>query len=77
MQLSSAAYEHYWQKGWCVVEGVFAIEECDDMAALAVEVSQREMAADSSYVADRSDDGSQVLPRKIAGPFAKIGRAHV
>lgn len=71
MQLNSVAYEHYWQKGWCVVEGVFAAEECDAIAALAMDISQREMAADSSYVADRSADGSQVLPRKIAGPFAK------
>lgn len=71
MQLDSAEYDHYWHRGWCVVEGVFAVEECDAIAGLAMEISQREMVVDDSYVADCSDDGRQLLPRKLSGPFDK------
>lgn len=71
MQLPSASYKHYWEKGWCVVEGVFNAEEIDRIVELAMQISQREMDADSSYIADRSQNGAEVLPRKIGGPFGK------
>ena len=71
MQLSKSSYDHYWAKGWCVVEHVFGAAEIDRIVALAMEISQREMDADSNYIADRSSDGAEVLPRKIGGPFDK------
>jgi len=71
MELPTTCYEHYWQKGWCVVENVFDAEEIDHITALAMEISQREMDANSNYIADQSEDGAEVLPRKIGGPFDK------
>ncbi|MFT5085931.1 MAG: phytanoyl-CoA hydroxylase [Candidatus Latescibacterota bacterium] len=71
MELPSASYEHYWHKGWCVVENVFGAEEIDRITALAMEISQREMDTSSNYAADRSEDGAGILPRKIGGPFDK------
>ena len=65
------AYNHYWEKGWAVVEGVFSRDEADRIAQIALEVSQQEMQdSEDSYVVDASDEG-EIAPRKIDTPFLK------
>ena len=71
MKISQTAYDHYWQKGWVVVEQVFEREEAEQIAQVALSISQAELdAGESSYAVDRSDDG-QIAPRKIDRPFFK------
>ena len=71
MTISLKAYNHYWEKGWVVVESVYAPSEVDRIAQLAVEVSDTELKeyADS-YAVDRAADGT-IAPRKISQPFFK------
>ena len=64
-------YQHYWEKGWAVVENVFAAEEAERIAQLALHISQAELKSGGDrYVADASDDG-EFAPRKIERPFSK------
>ena len=71
-------YNHYWEKGWAVVEGVFSREEADRIAQIALEVSQQELAQanepegefSQNYVVDASAEGD-IAPRKIDRPFLK------
>ena len=63
--MKQAVYEHYWEKGWTVVEGVFSREEADRVAQIALETSQQELAkGGDSYVVDASSEG-EIAPRKI------------
>ena len=64
MKLSQDAYNNYWERGWTVVEGVFGPQEAEDLAQVALEVAEKDLAA------DQSSDG-QLAPRKIAFPFTK------
>lgn len=74
MKATKSQYEHYWDKGWVVIEGVFTRDEAEAIAQLAEEVSMRELKPDSnSGAADRSADGA-MAPRKIAAPFYKDDR---
>lgn len=69
--LRQADCEHYWAKGWVVVEDVFPKEEAERIAQLALRISQEELTnAGDRYVADASADG-QLAPRKIDRPFWK------
>ena len=69
--MQTETQRHYWEKGWAVVEGVFSRDEADRIAIIALEVSQKELTADSaSYVVDESDEG-EIAPRKIDRPFGK------
>ncbi|MCY4091029.1 MAG: phytanoyl-CoA dioxygenase family protein [Caldilineaceae bacterium] len=69
--MQSETYNHYWQKGWAVMEGVFSREEADRIAQIALEVSTREMQeSEDSYVVDASA-GGETAPRKIDTPFLK------
>lgn len=71
MKISQAASDHYWKKGWAVVEGVFTHQEAEAIAQVALEVADQDLAADqSSFTADHSADG-RFAPRKIAFPFTK------
>lgn len=71
MKISQTAYDHYWEKGWAVVEGVFSHQEAEDLAQVALDVAEEDLAADQSgFTADRCADG-QLAPRKIAFPFTK------
>ncbi len=71
MKMDPKVFDHYWEKGWTVVEGVFSRREAEEIAQVALAVSQEELKADqSSFIADRSADG-QFAPRKIASPFLK------
>src|SRR5262245_9358158 len=70
--LNRQLYEHYWEKGWVVVEGVFERKEIDRIAALAITISFEELYAlpTPSYTVDVSGDG-KLAPRKIDWPFLK------
>lgn len=69
--MKPTAYEHYWEKGWAVVENVFTRDEAERIAQIALELSQQELAnANDRYVVDASADG-EVAPRKIDRPFGK------
>ena len=69
--MQSETYNHYWQKGWAVLEGVFSREEADRIAQIALDVSTQEMqGSDDSYVVDASAEG-EIAPRKIDTPFLK------
>ena len=43
MHISQHAYNHYWEKGWVAVEGVYSPDEVERIAQIAIEVSDREM----------------------------------
>ena len=69
--MEKSVYDHYWAKGWAVVDGVFTDEEADRIAQIALDVSQQELTAGGdSYVVDESADG-EIAPRKIMHPFRK------
>ena len=69
--MQSETYNHYWQKGWAVAEGVFSRQEVDRIAQIALDVSTQEMQeSDDSYVVDASAEG-ETAPRKIDTPFLK------
>ena len=69
--LNKTDYDHYWEKGWVVVEGVFSPAETDQIAEIALGVSQQELeSATDSYQMDSSETG-EVAPRKIMRPFLK------
>ena len=80
MHISQDAYNHYWKNGWVVVEGVYSPDEVEDIAQIAIEVSDREMKSslDSDeiaekgvgYAVDRAEDGT-IAPRKVEAPFLK------
>ena len=40
MQLTAEQCDHYWTKGWLVVEGVVATDAIDRVAELALEIGQ-------------------------------------
>ena len=71
MNISPKAYNHYWEKGWVVVEGVYTPSKIERIAQLAVEISDAELTEDAdSYAVDRAEDGT-IAPRKINQPFFK------
>ena len=67
-------YDHYWEKGWVVVEDVFAAAEVEHIAALAVDIGRQEMEREkvntSSFWTDMSQEG-ELAPRKVISPFTK------
>ena len=72
--MNRQAYNHYWEKGWVVVEGVFSAEEADRIAQLALEVSRQEMSDQGdNYVVDSSGTG-EVRPAKSCIPIASMPR---
>ena len=72
MNISQATYNHYWEKGWVVVEGVFAPEEVERIAQFALEVTNDEIqqGEPSNYAVDFTGDG-RTVPRKLVSPFEK------
>ena len=72
MTLDQKYYDHYWQKGWVVIEDVFRPEEAEDVAEAAVRIAQREQVGlrDKEFV-DISEDGKTVTPRKLRDLFIK------
>ena len=43
MHISQHAYNHYWEKGWVAVEGVYSPDEVERIAQIAIEVSDHEI----------------------------------
>ena len=79
MKLSPEHRDHYWQRGWVVVEGVFPANRARAMAALAETIARTELAELAkappsgqrrSYWADQGESG-ELAPRKIVQPFTK------
>lgn len=70
MLLSPEQREHYWAKGWVVVEGVIEPATVERVAQRALEIARGQIsAASNSYQADRSEDGQVIEPRKLDHPF--------
>ena len=72
VKLERKHHDHYWQKGWVVIEGVFRPDEADRVADAAVRIAEREQAGlrDKEFV-DISEDGRVVTPRKLKDLFIK------
>ena len=69
--MNHADCDHYWEKGWVVVEGIYDVDEVDSMSQLAIEISNKELKENAgSGVVDRQIDGA-IAPRKINQPFLK------
>lgn len=65
-------YDHYWNKGWVVIEEVFSGEQVERIGALALTYADNEPnAARPGYNMDPSPDGTQKAPRKVDHPFLK------
>jgi phytanoyl-CoA hydroxylase len=65
LTIGKEQYDHYWSKGWIVVERVYTPEDADRVAALAVEVTDKEYAGlATGYLVDCCEEG-KVFPRKI------------
>jgi len=72
MQLAAALRDHYWAKGWVVVEGVFPPAVVEPIAALALELAERELSpSQGPDRVDRSADGTVVVPRKLDRAFGR------
>ncbi len=66
--------DHYWDKGWVVVENIYTRDECESLATFATDIAEREtVKADANYAVDRTDTG-QALPRKLDHPFKRDQR---
>ena len=78
MELTREQRDTYRSKGWLVVEGVIPPEQVEWAAQRALDIAQGLISAGSTnYQADRSPDGTVVLPRKLESPFqrdAALGR---
>lgn len=70
--VSDQALASYRDKGWAIVEGVFAAEEIDRVVAVAMQVSRAELLArpDDASTVDAGEDG-HLGPRKVDYPFLK------
>jgi len=65
-------YDHYWSKGWVVIEDVFSTQRVERIGALALTYADNEPnAARPGYNIDLSPDGTQQAPRKVDHPFLK------
>jgi ectoine hydroxylase-related dioxygenase (phytanoyl-CoA dioxygenase family) len=62
----------FHRNGWLVVEGVFAPEEADEVARLALETADAMDVEESmeGYLLDRSGSG-ETAPRKIDSPYLR------
>lgn len=71
MALDKEHYDHYWSKGWVVVEDIFKPEEADRVAALAVAITDKEYAGlEPGYLVDHSENG-KLAPRKLDEVFLR------
>lgn len=71
MVTKESVFEHYWRKGWAIVEDVFKAQEVDRIAALAVRIAEEEyVGLEAGYLVDLTDEGT-LAPRKIDGAFLR------
>jgi hypothetical protein len=72
LTITPAQYDHFWKKGWLVVEGVFKPEAVERLAQRGLELIAPEVTAETgSYKVDRSPDGKEFAPRKLDHPFQR------
>lgn len=69
MTVSKEKYTHYWEKGWVVIEDVYAHDKVDRIVDLAMETGRKNMENQDNYAADRSDDSQELAVRKVDKPF--------
>jgi ectoine hydroxylase-related dioxygenase (phytanoyl-CoA dioxygenase family) len=69
MAIDQSDYDHYWCKGWVVIEDVYPQEIIDRTVELAMTVAHAEMASNAGLTLDVSEDGQEKAPRKIESPF--------
>lgn len=68
--ITPAQYDHYWKKGWVVVEGVYKAEVVENLARRGLEIMEPLLhGKTNSFHVDRSADGKEVAPRKLDNPF--------
>ncbi len=64
--------DHYLEKGWVVIEGVFDHAVVDDIAKTATTIIEEEIKSpDVSPMAGERLESGEVIPRKIMQPFFK------
>lgn len=68
--LNQKLIDHYWDKGWVVVERIFAPDKAEELAQLALSLSTVGLESGPAIYVDRSADG-QLAPRKLDKPFLK------
>jgi phytanoyl-CoA hydroxylase len=69
MIINRSIQDHYFSKGWVVVENVYPHGEVDRIVRLAMSVAEARAAAGDTSDMDKSADGAESLPRKIDFPF--------
>lgn len=72
--LDRETYDHYWTKGWAVVNGVVDPAACDDIAAFALEMCKEDDDNTSAYTRDSDASGTEVAPRKLHQPYRRHER---
>lgn len=70
--LNQDEYDHYWNKGWLVRNGIFDPKSADRIAAQAVALAENELDGSDHLMADHGADG-MVHPRTIKRPYSKGG----
>jgi ectoine hydroxylase-related dioxygenase (phytanoyl-CoA dioxygenase family) len=64
--------EHFRDKGWVVVEGVFDTDTVDKIAAIATAVIEEDLKQpEVSAMAGQRLESGEIIPRKIMDPFFK------
>src|SRR5690242_21475949 len=72
LTITPAQFDHYWKKGWLVVEGVFKPEIVERLAQRGLELIAPEIKPETGgYKVDRSPDGKELAPRKLDAPFQR------
>ena len=69
MVIDKTQHEHYREKGWVVVEGVYRAAEVDKVAELAMQISDAQVESGETGDFDAASDGTNVMPRKLDNPF--------
>jgi phytanoyl-CoA hydroxylase len=73
MKIQEAHYQHYWDKGWVVIEDIFTSDETDPVRELATQMAFDDLPKRPGGGVDESGDG-ELAPRKISEPFRRDSR---
>ncbi|MCX5662521.1 MAG: phytanoyl-CoA dioxygenase family protein [Planctomycetota bacterium] len=72
MKVTKSQFDHYWERGWVAIEGVFTPAQADQAIREAMAMADRLIGPDASVaLADRSPDGRERLPRKLVNVFGR------
>jgi len=74
MPINQTQLDHYREKGWVVVEGVYPPAVVDEVAALAMRIGDAQIESGETGDFDVGEDGADVLPRKVDQPFSQEPR---